>query len=226
MIPPIEHYPHPKLDTVPQGRADWRIDPQRAALLVHDMQRYFTAPFASSELLEDTTRHIAMLTAAARAHNIPVFYTAQPPNQDPGDRGLLSDLWGTGLSDPHAAGIVDELTPHPGDTVLTKWRYDAFERSPLQQHLAEHGRTQLIITGIYAHIGVLTTATSAFMKDVAPFIVADACADFSEDLHHFALAQAARTCAVVCDTSQVLSAFHSTPPADTHTSNVFSADRA
>ncbi|PRQ12378.1 2,3-dihydro-2,3-dihydroxybenzoate synthetase [Corynebacterium sp. 13CS0277] len=204
MIPMIEHYPHPTVEDCVPGRATWDLDPSRAALLIHDMQRYFIAPFGDSALMERTIANIRTLLEVARAHGVPVFYTAQPPHQQPEDRGLLTDLWGTGLVDGEE--IIAELAPQPGDTVLTKWRYDAFERSDFRAQLAAAGRDQLIIAGIYAHIGVLTTATSAFMKDIAPFLVADACADFSREMHELALNQAARMCAVVTDTARVVGA--------------------
>ena len=195
-----------------QNRVKWRVDPARAALLVHDMQRYFVRAFElerDGQPLPDAQINIAIanirrLLDAAHAANIPVYYTAQPPRQNPADRRLLTDFWGDGLQDDENARILDELAPTEADTVLTKWRYSAFVRSPLEEQLKDLGRDQLIIGGIYAHIGCLTTALEAFMRDIQPFMVADALADFTEKEHRMACEYASGRCARVLNTAEVL----------------------
>ena len=195
-----------------QNRVNWRVDPARAALLVHDMQRYFVRAFElerNGQPLPDAQINIAIanirrLLDAAHAANIPVYYTAQPPRQNPADRRLLTDFWGDGRPDDENARILDELAPIEADTVLTKWRYSAFVRSPLEEQLKDLGRDQLIIGGIYAHIGCLTTALEAFMRDIQPFMVADALADFTEKEHRMACEYASGRCARVLNTAEVL----------------------
>ena len=204
--------PYSYRDQEHQNRVNWRVDPVRAALLVHDMQRYFVRAFElerDGQPLPEAQINIAIanirrLLDAAHAANIPVYYTAQPPRQNPADRRLLTDFWGDGLQDDENARILDELAPTEADTVLTKWRYSAFVRSPLEEQLKDLGRDQLIIGGIYAHIGCLTTALEAFMRDIQPFMVADALADFTEKEHRMACEYASGRCARVLNTAEVL----------------------
>ncbi|AHW63139.1 Isochorismatase [Corynebacterium glyciniphilum AJ 3170] len=205
MLPSIQSYQLPVAADLPSGRADWQVDAPHAALLIHDMQNYFIDAFgAESPMIATVIDNIRSLRGAAEDAGIPVFYTAQPPNQDPADRGLLWDFWGPGLQKESEAGIVDALSPGATDTVLTKWRYDAFSRSDLEEILVEGGRNQLIIAGVYAHIGCLATATSAFMRDIKPFLVADAMADFTSSDHRGALTFAAARCGQVVDTDEVV----------------------
>ncbi|VWC35571.1 isochorismatase family protein [Burkholderia lata] len=214
-IPKIASYPMPA--DLPANRVTWPFDPRRAALLVHDMQDYFldfydrgAAPVPS--LLTGVRRLIDF----AHATGMPVYYTAQPATQAPADRALLTDMWGPGLTaQPARAAISAIVAPAPGDTVLDKWRYSAFRRSDLDTRLRTQGRDQLAICGIYAHIGCLMTACDAFMRDIKPFFVGDALADFSEREHRMALDYVAGRCGSVVSVDTLVRATHDDPATPT-----------
>lgn len=206
-IPSLISYPLPDADSLPQNKVSWQLQPQRAALLIHDMQDYFVAFYGErSPLMLELQRQIAALKRWCREHGVPVVYTAQPSEQTPEQRALLNDMWGPGLTaaDPALQQIVGSLAPEEQDTVLVKWRYSAFQRSDLEQRLRAWGRDQLLICGVYAHIGCLMTAADAFMRDVQPFLVADAVADFSAEQHRMALQYVATRCGAVIALDQVL----------------------
>ncbi|RLM09856.1 isochorismatase [Gibbsiella quercinecans] len=205
-IPKIDDYALPTREELPANKVGWVVEPQRAALLIHDMQQYFLNFWREdSPLIKQVVENIANLRRYCKQQGIPVFYTAQPTQQSDADRALLNDMWGPGLNDhPDQQAVVAALAPQDDDTVLTKWRYSAFQRSPLEAILRESGRDQLIICGVYAHIGCLTTALDAFMRDIQPFMVADALADFSRDEHLMALRYAAGRCGRVVTTAELL----------------------
>jgi bifunctional isochorismate lyase/aryl carrier protein len=206
MLPRITPYPLPTGFSLYASKVGWRPDPRRAALLVHDMQNYFLAPFGTADhaLLARVVDNIAALRKLAHEAGMPVIFSAQPGGQSLAERGLLQDFWGDGPpASPASLAITDALTPGPDDVQITKRRYSAFAGTPLDSLLA--GRDQLIVTGVYAHIGVLATALDAFMRDIQPFVVADAVADFSPAHHRDALRHVADRCGVVATASEIVS---------------------
>ncbi|WP_329537927.1 isochorismatase family protein (plasmid) [Streptomyces sp. NBC_01450] len=196
-IPPIVPYPLPCEGDLPAPRVTWTAEPGRSVLLLHDMQRYFLEPLPDS-LRQDLVRGAAQLRERCAALGVPVAYTAQPGGMSDEQRGLLKDFWGPGMRPaPEDREVVEALAPADGDWLLTKWRYSAFFRTDLLQRMRAEGRDQLVLCGVYAHIGVLATAVDAFAHDIQPFFVADATADFSQDDHRSALTRAAELCALV-----------------------------
>jgi len=207
-IPKIDPYPMPDQASLPANRVEWQPDPARAVLLIHDMQSYFVNFFDRAAAPVPTLiEHIVQLRQACDAVKVPVVYTAQPGQQSLAQRGLLQDWWGPGITaHPELTPVVEALAPRPHDTVLTKWRYSAFARSDLRERLQAQGRDQLIVCGVYAHIGCMLTAADAFMNDIQPFFVGDAVADFSAQQHVMALNYVAQRCGVVLSTRQVATA--------------------
>jgi trans-2,3-dihydro-3-hydroxyanthranilic acid synthase len=205
-IPPIRPYRMPAQG--PESAAPWRPDARRAVLLIHDMQRYFVERFPAGRApVTDLVSNVDLLRRGLGALGVPTVYTAQSGSMSRERRGLLHDIWGPGMAAvPEHRDIIPALRPRPGDTLLDKLRYSAFHGSGLRDMLAAAGRDQLVICGVYAHLGCLLTACDAFSYDIETFLVADAVADFSERHHRLALQYAARACAVTPTTGALLDA--------------------
>lgn len=205
-LPKILPYPMPGETDLPKNKVAWTADPNRAVLLIHDMQQYFIDAFTPDQSpVVELIAHIQKLRSCCAELGIPVIYSAQPGGQAPEQRGLLQDFWGSGINDgPYQKKFVDAVAPSERDMLLTKWRYSAFQKTDLHEIMRELGRDQLMICGIYAHIGCLLTAGEAFMKDIQPFFIADALADFSLEKHRLALVYAAERCAVTLTTERLI----------------------
>ncbi|WP_333767823.1 isochorismatase family protein [Streptomyces sp. IBSBF 2435] len=205
-IPAIEPYPMPTEGDLPANTASWSVDPSRAALLVHDMQYYFLRPFpAGRSPVDALVRNAVRLRQTCARLGIPVAYTAQPGDMTEQQRGLLKDFWGPGMTaGPRDRAVVDELAPAADDTVFTKWRPSAFFRTSLLDLLRDTGRDQLIVCGVYAHVGILMTTGEAYAHDIQTFVVADAVADFTLADHRMTLEYVATRCGMALRTDTVL----------------------
>jgi len=205
-IPTIKPYPMPSL--IEPSVAGWRLEPDRALLLIHDMQNYFVDFFPSGEPpVVSLLDNVARLRDAATAAGVPVVYSAQPGPMSYAERGLLRDVWGSGMGPaPRNREIAAPVAPGPGHVVLEKRRYSAFHGTGLADLLQRAGRDQLIVCGVYAHVGCLMTAADAFARDIETFLVSDAVADFSAEDHRMAVTYAARRCAVAMSTEAVRAA--------------------
>ncbi|MBU2711119.1 isochorismatase family protein [Zooshikella harenae] len=205
-IPRINSYEIPSQDCFNANKVKWSVDPKRAVLLVHDMQQYFLDFYGeNSSLIATVIEHVQHIKQQLKALGVPVYYSAQPGNQTPQQRALLQDFWGKGLADdPNQTAIISELAPEVDDQILTKWRYSAFQRTDLLQQMRDQERDQLIICGVYAHIGCQLTAADAFMNDIQAFFVTDAIADFSYDEHLNAVNYVAQRCGYTLSTASLL----------------------
>lgn len=213
-IPKITDYALKDAAVFPKNKVDWPIDARKAVLLIHDMQNYFVDFYPQdSQLITQLVNNIQTLKNACKAAGIPVVYTAQPGDQNPEDRALLTDFWGKGLKDdPALTHIIDALAPEQDDLQYTKWRYSAFKRTPLLDYMQTEKKDQLIICGIYSHIGILSTALDGFMYDIKPIVIADAVADFSEDEQKMALNFIATRCGYIETLNGALNTLNNTQP--------------
>ncbi len=177
-------YQLPGADCLEFNRMTWQLNPDQAVLLIHDMQNYYFRPLLrhNPDMATTMLANISTIKKACLRMGIPVIYTEQRPLTI-AERGLLYDLWGAGMQgvDDEAA-VVSAIEPS-GDYTIVKHKYSAFYNSKFADLLAELNRNQIIITGVYSHIGCMTTALDALMRDLKIFYVVDAVGDFSLDFH-------------------------------------------
>jgi isochorismate hydrolase len=205
-IPKIKPYSMPTKNDLSNNGLSWVIEPNRCALLIHDMQQYFLDFYDySASPINELLANINSIRERCNILEIPVIYTAQPSCQTSKQRGLLNDMWGPGLSKfPFKDKIINDLLPTQDNIILTKWRYSAFQKTNLLEILHQENRDQMIICGVYAHIGCLLTACEAFMHDIQPFFIADAVADFSLENHKMSFNYVSHSCGVTTLTKDLL----------------------
>lgn len=157
------------------------IEPKRTALLLMDFQRMVVDSYAvdKAALLDRVKR----LAATARNSGAMVIYVVvgfQPGYPEiSGRNSVFSSLKAAGLlAAGHPSGeIHPELTPQPGDVVVTKQRVSAFTGTNLNMILHSNDIETLLLTGILTQGVVLSTLRQASDMDYRAVVIADGCSD-------------------------------------------------
>jgi nicotinamidase-related amidase len=173
------------------------IDPSECAVLAVDMQNDFCDREGHyGRAGEDVSRFVATidpvqrLIARARGAGATIAFTRlvydptkgaieerhkiKPRHWIPKGRRLQVGSWG--------AAIVDPLAPRPGDIVVDKPAYSAFEATDLEARLRQHGVTTLIVCGVVTYACVLATAFAAFDKGFDILLAKDATGSWNDEL--------------------------------------------
>jgi nicotinamidase-related amidase len=169
----------------------------RCAVVVVDMQNdfchldgYYAGSGRDVIALQSVVDPIRRLLEQARAAGMPVVFTRLLHDQARGamqdrhrlvprrwtarGRRLQPGSWG--------AQVIDDLAPRPGDLVVDKSGYSAFDRTGLEEWLRQHRITTLLITGVVGYACVLATGFAAFDRDFDVVLVRDAVASWDTGL--------------------------------------------
>lgn len=161
--------------------------PERAALLVLDMQRYFLeeASHASIPSARAVLPKIEELIVAFAKRGRPVILTRHINTKE--DAGQMGKWWRELIreEDP-LSELIPGLFPGNG-LIIEKGQYDAFYKTPLEELLRGEGVEQLAISGVMTHLCCETTARAAFVRGFKVFFVIDGTATYNADFHRATL---------------------------------------
>lgn len=163
------------------------LNPDRAALLVLDMQRYFLEPeshaFVPSALA--IIPNVRRLQQIFLNTNLPVVQTRHLNTVD--NAGIMKTWWKDLIPPALPISDIENELKESRTKIIEKNRYDAFFRTDLESFLRNQNISQLVITGVMTHLCCETTARSAFMRDFEVFFVIDATATYTLDFHRATL---------------------------------------
>jgi isochorismate hydrolase len=172
--------------------------PDRCALLVIDIQRYFLS--IAKSILEN----VMSVVKACQSRGIITIFTRHGHKDVSKDGGMLRKWWGDlieyGSKDWE---LIDSLKPADTDKIVDKNRYSVFQRTGLEERLKRNEIEELIITGVMTNCCCETTARDAFVKDFRVFFVSDATATANDELHIASLKSLAYGFAHILSTEQL-----------------------
>jgi nicotinamidase-related amidase len=202
------------------------VQPEHTVVMVHDMQNDNTGAGGKYDKIGrriDVTRiipPIAALLDRARAAGCRVMYTQytnlpgfgswpdprvreqyralQDPVQRDGLEALVDGTWGW--------QTIDELAPRPGETIIRKFRVDAFIGTPFEYLLRINRIRTIVHTGIATEVGILPTAWHALNMGLFVVVPEDCVGAMQPEYHGEAMAFLRRL-AIVATSAEVVTAW-------------------
>jgi nicotinamidase-related amidase len=158
---------------------------QGDALLVVDVLAEFDHDDAEALLASFRARGAAMARAIATAREagVPVIYVNDDRDRWDSDAPALAREAANGPG----GEIVRELLPRPGDHVLLKHRYSAFDHTALELLLEAKSVERVVLVGAATEGCVVQTALDAREQGLKATILVDACAATDVELESTAL---------------------------------------
>jgi len=158
------------------------LDLRDTALLVIDMQNYFTdeTSHAFIPATKSIIKPINNLISLFRKNDKNVIFTRHINTED--NANMLSKWWSDIITEGEMSEISDILDTKDSK-IIAKSQYDAFYQTKLEDYLISRGIKKIVITGVATHLCCETTARSAFVRGFEVFFPVDCTATYDEDFH-------------------------------------------
>jgi ureidoacrylate peracid hydrolase len=189
------------------NRDHLKIKPDRAALLVIDMQRYFLDPEMGAYTCGGPAvlPNVKKLINAFRKKGCPVIFTRHVHAPDGSDAGIMAWWWeGMCLEGSPESEIEPGLAPLDNEKVISKHRYSAFYNTDLETVLRCQKIEDIVITGVMTNLCCESTARDAYFRDFRVFFPADATGTVIEEMHLASLINLAYGFACITTSDRIL----------------------
>lgn len=164
---------------------------ERSAVLIVDMcQAYFSEGSPLKLESREPIDGCQALVEAARAKDIPVLWSRVEFTDGGADGGVFYRKVGALASFDRGNPLGDwlpELTPAPGDVVITKQGASAFFNTELAAVLRRDGIDTVIVGGVSTSGCVRASALDACQHNFVPIVVPEACGDRDGRIHDVSL---------------------------------------
>jgi nicotinamidase-related amidase len=160
----------------------------KTALVVIDLQKGIAA-FPTVHPMRDVIATTARLVEAFRAAGLPVVLVTVGFSPDGGDRfrSRTEVPPRTLPASPDYSQLVPELSPKPGDLLITKRQPNAFYGTELDLQLRRRQVTGIVLTGVATSSGVDSTARAAHERAYNLTFASDAITDTDPAAHDFVM---------------------------------------
>ena len=186
------------------------------AVLVIDMQNdtvhpdgaYAATGAAAHATEQDVVANTLAVLEAARASEVPVFYSRILVYPVPGLSGDNAPIFQMLAPDTFTVGswgaaVVDELTPREDEMVLDRTRMSVFNGTGIDTMLRNLGVTTLVVVGAWTNMAVEHTVRDAADHGYQVTVVADATSSLSPQWQDAALGYALTNIATITDTATI-----------------------
>ena len=167
-----------------EGSANFKIVPEKCALLVIDMQDEFVKPHWTPDWVPEATRQVPSIKRIiehCREKGIPVIFTVYSKTHNYLDRpktgplmpGRYSELEIDRSSFFVKGHVWHELAPRENEIVIHKPSYGAFFDTPLETILKNLGKDTVIICGTLTNYCCGMTARQAYERSFKVVVGSD-----------------------------------------------------
>lgn len=184
-----------------------QLVPQKSALMVVDMQKFFLDPASPTytcggiAILPNLVRLIHGFRQAGR----PVIFTRHVHHPDLLDAGIMGWWWeGMCLEGSPESEIHPDIQPLPGEKVIFKHRYSAFYNTDLETILRVLKVEDIVMSGIMTNMCCESTTRDAYFRDYRVFFLADGTGSINEEMHLASLLNLSFGFAWITTTEEIL----------------------